>query len=193
MMTPDNVMHLMPQLELRFFRIFNASTYGLQYESMQEIPVSEAQKRFKEFFDMAGDGVYQVLMLRKPLVPGGSKPNKGAYEYEVVKSSTMQDPPRQQQPQNNYMNGFLEKQGGYMGAVDLTTHLAGKDEILLLKLQIQDKDHQIARLNDKIDDLKERHEKELKDAKNPQEIVKGIAPTIMGALNGLDLSKFMKS
>jgi hypothetical protein len=190
MMTPDKVLHLMPQMELRFFRVFDASTLGLMYDSMQDIPVSEAQKRFKEFFDMAGDGVYDVLMLKKPLVPGGSRPNKGAYEYKVVKSSTMQDPPRQQP--NNYMGGFMEKQNGYMGAVDITTHLAGKDEILLLKLQIQEKDHQIARLNDKIDDLKERHEKELKDAKNPQEIVKGIAPTIMGAINGMDFSKFMK-
>lgn len=194
MVKPDFVLRMMEELELRYFRIFNSTSTGKLYESMQDITIQQAQKRFKDFFDNAGDGVYWVLALKKPLTPGGSQKNKDAYEYEVVKSSTMQDPPRQTENQPiNGMNHFLTPSNGMLGAVDMATHLGSKDIIMELKMLLQSKEYEIKRLEDRIEDLKSQHERELKASKDPHELVKNIAPTILGAMNGLDLSKFMKS
>jgi predicted O-linked N-acetylglucosamine transferase (SPINDLY family) len=81
---------------------------------------------------------------------------------------------------------------GYFRAVDIPTYLAIKDQIMELRLQLLSKENEIARLQDRLEDLQRKHEQDLASAKNPQELIKQVAPSILGAVQGLDLSSFGK-
>lgn len=189
MMTPDFLVDVMKDLDLRYFRIFNMD-YARMYENFQPVSLQQAQDRMRDFFKRAGDGSYRVILFKNGKLKANGQPAEEGFEYEVVKSSTLQDnnPPAG----NGGLGGVggMNFHGGYMGAVDMPTHLASKDQIMELRLQLLSKENEIARLNDRINDLERRHLEELEKAKNPQELIKSVAPTIMGAIQGMDLSKF---
>jgi hypothetical protein len=188
MMTPDFLVDVMKDLDLRYFRIFNMD-YARMYENFQPVSLQQAQDRMREFFKRAGDGSYRVILFKNGKLKSNGQPAEEGFEYEVVKSSTLQD---NNPPAGNGGIGSIggNFHGGYMGAVDMPTHLASKDQIMELRLQLLSKENEIARLNDRINDLERRHLEELEKAKNPQELIKSVAPTIMGAIQGMDLSKF---
>ena len=189
MIAPDFLLDIMKDLDAKYFRVYNMD-YGRMYENFQQVSLSEAQKRMQGFFDRAGDGSYRVVLFKSNALKANGQPKEEGFEYEVIKSGTLMD------DSNNKGNsggmGGMDFQGGYMGAVDMPTHLASKDQIMELRLQLLSKENEIARLNDKIEDLTRKHEQDIANAKNPQELIKQVAPSILGAVQGMDLSSFGK-
>lgn len=186
MIAPDFLLDIMKDLDAKYFRVYNMD-YGRMYENFQQVSLNEAQKRMEDFFKRAGDGSYRVVLFKNNALKANGQPKEEGFEYEVVKSASLQD----DSPKTQGMAG-MDFQGGYMGAVDMPTHLASKDQIMELRLQLLAKDNEIARLQDKIEDLSRKHETEIANAKNPQELIKQVAPSILGAVQGLDLSSFGK-
>lgn len=186
MIAPDFLLDIMKDLDTKYFRVYNMD-YGRMYENFQPVSIGESQKRMQDFFKRAGDGSYRVVLFKTNGLKANGQPKEEGFEYEVVKSASLQD----ETPKKTGMSG-MEFNAGYMGAVDMPTHLASKDQIMELRLQLLSKENEIARLQDKIEDLQRKHEQEMANAKNPQELIKQVAPSILGAVQGLDLSSFGK-
>lgn len=186
MIAPDFLLDIMKDLDTKFFRVYNMD-YGRMYENFQQVSISDAQKRMQDFFKRAGDGSYRVVLYKTNGLKANGQPKEEGFEYEIIKSASLMD----EKPKNQGMGG-MEFNAGYMGAVDMPTHLASKDQIMELRLQLLSKDNEIARLQDRIEDLNRKHEQEISNAKNPQELIKQVAPSILGAIQGLDLSSFGK-
>lgn len=186
MIAPDFLLDIMKDLDTRYFRIYNMD-YGRLFENFQQVSISDAQRRMQDFFKRAGDGSYRVLLYKNNGLKVNGQPKEEGFEHEVIKSASLID----EKPRNQGMGG-MEFNAGYMGAVDMPTHLASKDQIMELRLQLLSKDNEIARLQDRIEDLKTKHDVEISNAKNPQELIKQVAPSILGAIQGLDLSSFGK-
>ena len=188
MIAPDFLLDIMKDLDTKFFRVYNMD-YGRMYENFQQVSLGDAQKRMQDFFKRAGDGSYRVVLYKTNGLKANGQPKEEGFEYEVIKSASLQD----DKPKQQGMNGMgMDFSGGYMGAVDMPTHLASKDQIMELRLQLLSKENEIARLQDRIEDLQRKHEQDLASAKNPQELIKQVAPSILGAVQGLDLSSFGK-
>jgi len=186
MIAPDFLLDIMKDLDTKFFRVYNMD-YGRMYENFQQVSLGDAQKRMQDFFKRAGDGSYRVVLYKTNGLKANGQPKEEGFEYEVIKSASLQD----DKPQQKGMMG-MDFNSGYMGAVDMPTHLASKDQIMELRLQLLSKENEIARLQDRIEDLQRKHEQDLASAKNPQELIKQVAPSILGAVQGLDLSSFGK-
>jgi hypothetical protein len=176
----------MKDLDTKFFRVYNMD-YGRMYENFQQVSLGDAQKRMQDFFKRAGDGSYRVVLYKTNGLKANGQPKEEGFEYEVIKSASLQD----DKPQQKGMMG-MDFNSGYMGAVDMPTHLASQDQIMELRLQLLSKENEIARLQDRLEDLQRKHEQDLASAKNPQELIKQVAPSILGAVQGLDLSSFGK-
>ena len=191
MVNPQFVIEQMKDLDYKYFVVEDMAGNQVT-QSWQTLPVDRAVERFKSFLKHCSVGSSYVVYIFKSnerLKNGEPTRNNTPMRYEIFMNEsygTSQAP----QEEGNFggMNGIAESmyRAGSMGSIGLDTFIGAKDEILTLKLKIQQLEMENKYLQDRHQAEISRLEKDYEDKLSSDKKIEGIIGSVLPAmgLNG---------
>ena len=196
MVNPNFVIEQMKDLDYKYFVVEDMAGNQVT-QSWQSLPIDRAIERFKSFLKHCSVGssfVVYIFRTSERLKNGEPARNNQPMRYEIF----INEPYGNQQTQQG-MNGVdgINPMGiaenmyraGAMGSIGLDTYIGAKDEILMLKLKIQQLEMENRYLQDKhqseIDRLTKEYEDKLTSDKKIEGIIGSVLPAIGLGGNGI--------
>lgn len=196
MVNPQFVIEKMKDLDYKYFVIEDmaGNLVDVQWAS---IPTDKAIERYKSFLKSTSVGSSFVVFIFKSndrLKNGEPTRNNIPMRYEVF----INEPYGQQERmnENDYqqggINGIAESmyRAGSMGSIGLDTYIGAKDEILSLKLKIQQLEMENRYLQDKhqneLSAMEKRYEDQLSSDKKIEGIIGNVLPAMGLGGNGIN-------
>jgi hypothetical protein len=200
MVNPNFVIEQMKDLDYKYFVVEDMAGNPVTY-SWQVLPTDRAVERFKSFLKNCSVGSSFVVYLFKTnerLKNGEPTRTNTPMRYEIFINE-----PYGTSQQSSGMNGVEGFGGmdiaqnmyraGSMGSIGLDTYIGAKDEILMLKLKIQQLEMENRYLQDKhqteIDRMTKDYEDKLTSDKKIEGIIGSVLPA-MGFGGGMGISGF---
>jgi hypothetical protein len=198
MTTPEFIINTMKEMDCKYFTIHDTS-HRLVYHQWQNIGIEESVRRFQNFVDNAAtNSMFEVSIYHSNLrlKNGDAKEEGMTFELMITEK---------QKAQNDRMGGYGNDplsniQGladnmysaGSKGAIDLTTYLASKDEIMVLRMEIQQLKMENRYIQDKcngdIERIRREYEERLSSDKKIEGVIGAVLPHIGLGANALGLS-----
>lgn len=189
MVNPKFVSNAMREMDSRFFVIEDAAG-NVMYHQWQNIALDQAIERFENFVKNCSANssfVVNVYQSNERLRNGEPTAKNQGMRYEVWVDQVAPTPAPQDN-QNNIGIGGLPNLAesmlnvGRLGSVDLHTYLGTKDEIMNLKLQIQQLQMENKYLQDRHNADMERLKKEYEDKLSSDRKIEGIIGSVLPAM-----------
>jgi hypothetical protein len=189
MVNPQFVIEQMKELDYKYFVVEDMAGNPVTH-SWQTIPVDRAIERFKSFLKNCSVGssfVVYIFKSNERLKNGEPTRNNQPMRYEIFINEPYGGNQMQQEEnfgQGGGINGIAESmfRAGSMGSIGLDTYIGAKDEILSLKLKIQQLEMENRYLQDKhqseIDALTKSYEDKLSSDKKIEGIIGSVLPAM---------------
>ena len=190
MTTPEFVMDTMREMDCKYFTIHDPN-YRLMYQSWQNLPIEQVVGRFKKFVDsLSTNTLFRVTIYESNERLKNGEPKHDGMSYEVMKTDSLRDAPQESHSAEQGMggfDGFVHKayNAGSMGAIDLDRYLSSKDEILGLKLQIQQLQNEIRYLQDKHNMELQMVRREYEDKLSSDRKIEGVIGAVLPHMGGM--------
>jgi hypothetical protein len=202
MVNPKFVSNAMREMDSRFFVIEDAAG-NVMYHQWQNIALDQAIERFENFVKNCSANssfVVNVYQSNERLRNGEPTAKNQGMRYEVWVDNAPSVAPQDNNPQGfagiNGINNIAESMlnVGRMGSVDLHTYLSTKDEIMQLRLKIQQLEMENRYLQDRhngeIDRVKREYEEKLSSDRKIEGIIGSVLPAMglgggMAGINGI--------
>jgi len=197
MQNPRFVINAMKELNRKYFVIEDAGGHTM-YHNWQNIPLEQSIKRFKEFVDScSGNSSFIVYLFESNdrLKNGEPKATNHGMRYEVfVTDMQEEDGILRRGMQGTEDAGAFDMaqqmyRAGSMGSIGLDQYLGATDEIMTLRLRIQQLEMDNKYLEDKytseIEKLKKEHEAEKSSEKKIEGIIGSVLPAMGLGGNGM--------
>lgn len=196
MVNPNFVIEQMKDLDYKYFVVEDMAGNPVTH-SWQVLPLDKAVERFKSFLKNCSVGssfVVYIFKSNERLKNGEPTRTNVPMRYEIFINEPFE------RPQTQGMNGFdgmgnslgiAENmyRAGAMGSIGLDTYISAKDEILMLKLKIQQLEMENRYLQDKhqsdVDRLTKDYEDKLASDKKIEGIIGSVLPAMGLGGNGI--------
>jgi len=194
MLNPQFIINAMQEMDARFYTIEDASGHPM-YEQWQNVSLDKSIERFKNFVKNCSSNSQFVIYLykdNKRLKNGEPTAANRGMRYEVWVDDNNFDSNQgmtgveanPQTPQHMGVDGIAESmyRVGTMGSIGLDTYLTSKDEIMSLKLKIQQLEMENKYLQDKHQQEMSRLEKDYEDKLSSDKKIEGIIGSVLPAM-----------
>lgn len=188
MVNPNFVIEQMKDLDYKYFVVEDMAGNQVT-QSWQPLPIDRAIDRFKGFLKHCSVGssfVVYIFRTNERLKNGEPSRNNTPMRYEIF----INEPQGGQQDQMQGMNGMDNPMGiaenmyraGAMGSIGLDTFIGAKDEILMLKLKIQQLEMENRYLQDRHQSEIDRITKDYEDKLTSDKKIEGIIGSVLPAM-----------
>ena len=188
MVNPNFVIEQMKELDYKYFVVEDMAGNPVTH-SWQTIPVDRAIERFKSFLKNCSVGssfVVYIFKSNERLKNGEPTRNNQPMRYEIFINEPYGGNQQQMQEQQGEfgLNGIAESmyRAGSMGSIGLDTYIGAKDEILSLKLKIQQLEMENKYLQDRMNDELEKQKREYEDKLSSDKKIEGIIGSVLPAM-----------
>jgi len=187
MVNPQFVIEQMKDLDYKYFVVEDMAGNQVT-QSWQTLPVDRAVERFKSFLKHCSVGSSYVVYIFKSnerLKNGEPTRNNTPMRYEIFMNESYGTSQTQQEEGNfGGMNGIAESmyRAGSMGSIGLDTFIGARDEILTLKLKIQQLEMENKYLQDRHQAEISRLEKDYEDKLSSDKKIEGIIGNVLPAM-----------
>lgn len=198
MTTPEFIISTMKEMDCKYFTIHDTS-HRLVYHQWQNIGIEESVRRFQNFIDNAAtNSMFEVSIYHSSLrlKNGDAKEEGMTFELMITEKQKAQN-----EKIGGYGNDPLSNieglannmySAGSKGAIDLTTYLSAKDEIMRLHMEIQQLKMENRYVQDKangdIERIRREYEERLSSDKKIEGVIGAVLPHIGLGANALGLS-----
>jgi hypothetical protein len=187
MVNPQFVIEQMKDLDYKYFVVEDMAGNQVT-QSWQTLPVDRAVERFKSFLKHTSVGSSYVVYIFKSnerLKNGEPTRNNTPMRYEIFMNEPYGTQPIEEEGNfGGRMNGIAESmyRAGSMGSIGLDTYIGAKDEILSLKLKIQQLEMENKYLQDRHQSEISRLEKDYEDKLSSDKKIEGIIGSVLPAM-----------
>ena len=188
MVNPNFVIEQMKDLDYKYFVVEDMAGNPVTH-SWQVLPLDRAVERFKSFLKNCSVGssfVVYIFKSNERLKNGEPTRTNVPMRYEIFINEPYGG--QQQQGMNGMDNlnpiGIAENmfRAGAMGSIGLDTYIGAKDEILMLKLKIQQLEMENRYLQDKHQTELDRITKDYEDKLTSDKKIEGIIGSVLPAM-----------
>ena len=187
MVNPNFVIEQMKDLDYKYFVVEDMAGNQVT-QSWQTLPVDRAVERFKSFLKHCSVGssfVVYIFRTNERLKNGEPTRNNPPMRYEIFINEPHNERTMENEGMEGYgINGIAESmyRAGSMGSIGLDTYIGAKDEILTLKLKIQQLEMENRYLQDKAQSDIDRLTKEYEDKLSSDKKIEGIIGSVLPAM-----------
>lgn len=186
MVNPNFVIEQMKDLDYKYFVVEDMAGNPVTH-SWQTLPVDRAVERFKSFLKNCSVGssfVVYIFKTNERLKNGEPSRNNQPMRYEIFINEPQGGGQQMEQENEFGINGIAESmyRAGSMGSIGLDTYIGAKDEILSLKLKIQQLEMENRYLQDKAQADIDRVTKEYEDKLSSEKKIEGIIGSVLPAM-----------
>lgn len=190
MVNPNFVIEQMKDLDYKFFVVEDMAGNPVTH-SWQVLPIDRAVERFKSFLKNCSVGssfVVYIFKTNERLKNGEPTRTNVPMRYEIFINEPFggnQSQPMGMQGMDNLNPmGIAENmyRAGAMGSIGLDTYIGAKDEILMLKLKIQQLEMENRYLQDKHQSEIDRITKDYEDKLTSDKKIEGIIGSVLPAM-----------
>ena len=186
MVNPQFVIEQMKDLDYKYFVVEDMAGNQVT-QSWQTLPVDRAVERFKSFLKHCSVGSSYVVYIFKSnerLKNGEPTRNNVPMRYEIFMNEPHSNQPMEEEGNFGGVNGIAESmyKAGSMGSIGLDTYIGAKDEILSLKLKIQQLEMENKYLQDRHQSEISRLEKDYQDKLSSDKKIEGIIGSVLPAM-----------
>jgi len=187
MVNPNFVIEKMKDLDYRYYVVEDMAG-SMTDQQWQSIPVDRAIDKFKSFLKNCSVGSSYIVFIFKTnerLKNGEPTRNNVPMRYEIFINEPYGGNPMQEKQDGEFgLNGIAESmyRAGSMGSIGLDTYIGAKDEILSLKLKIQQLEMENRYLQDKHTSEMARLEKDYEDKLSSDKKIEGIIGSVLPAM-----------
>jgi hypothetical protein len=186
MVNPNFVIDQMKDLDYKYFVVEDMAGHPVTH-SWQTLPTDRAIERFKSFLKNCSVGssfVVYIFKSNERLKNGEPTRNNVPMRYEIFINEPMGGQVEQQQVGGIAGFGLAQDmfRAGAMGSIGLDTYIGAKDEILMLKLKIQQLEMENRYLQDRHQSEIDRITKDFEDRLSSDKKIEGIIGSVLPAM-----------